>query len=102
MTDPVASCLLIAKVLVADGIMAEPERAFLARSMESLGLTDEEQRQVRLLDGFDEAEQIVATRTTADKQALVDRLLEAALVDGKLSPHETATIARLTKTLGLP
>ena len=37
----------------------------------------------------------------ADKRALVDRLLEAALVDGKLSPHETTTIAALTKALVL-
>ncbi len=101
MTDAVASCLLIAKVLVADGMMADNERAFLARSMEALGLSDEEQKQVRLLEGFDEAERIVSTRTAADKRALVDRLLEAALADGKLSPHETTTIAALTKALGL-
>ena len=44
MTDAVASCLLIAKVLVADGMMADNERAFLARSMEALGLSDEEQK----------------------------------------------------------
>lgn len=101
MHDRVASALLIAKVLVADGMMAEHERAFLAKTMEALGLTEEEQRLVKNLDGFDEAERIVATRSEADKRALVDQLVEAALVDGKLSPHETKTVTAITKALGL-
>jgi hypothetical protein len=60
MNDRVASCLLIAKVLVADGMMAAPEREFLARAMEVFGLTEEEQRKVRDLEGFDEAEKWAA------------------------------------------
>lgn len=101
MNDRVASCLLIAKVLVADGMMAEHERAFLARCMEAFGLTEDEQRTVRDLDGFDEAEKWAAQLPDLKKRGLVDNLIEAALVDGKLSPHETATIAGLTKALGL-
>ncbi len=101
MNDRVASCLLIAKVLVADGMMAEPERAFLGRTMEALRLDDAEQQRVRNLDGFDEAEAWAAKLPEARKRALVDELLEAALVDGKLSPHETKTIAALTAALGL-
>lgn len=101
MNERVASCLLIAKVLVADGMMAEHERAFLAKSMEIFALTDEEQRAVQNLDGFDEAEKVVAAMPEPQKRGLVDRLVEAALVDGKLSPHETKTITTLTKALGL-
>ncbi len=101
MHERVASCLLIAKVLVADGMMAEPEREFLERSIQLFGLTDAEARNVRDLEGFDEAETIVAALPEAKKRALVDQLLEAALVDGKLSPHETKTVASITKALGL-
>ena len=101
MHDRLASALLIAKVLVADGMMAEPERAFLARAMETLGLTEKERQQVRDLEGFEEAEKIVATQPEEAKRALVDQLLQAALADGKLSPHETKTIAMLTAALGL-
>lgn len=101
MNDRVASCLLIAKVLVADGMMADPEKVFLARSMEVFGLTEEEQRRVRDLEGFDEAEKWASKLPEEQKRGLIDHLLEAALVDGKLSPHETQTIAALTAALGL-
>ena len=35
------------------------------------------------------------------RRALVDELIAAALVDGKLSPLETATAQRITQALGL-
>lgn len=101
MNDRLASCLLIAKVLVADGMMAEHERGFLARAMETFGLTEAEQARVRNLDGFDEAEKWAAGMPREKKQALVDQLVQAALSDGKLSPHETKTVGALTTALGL-
>jgi len=101
MNERVATCLLIAKVLVADGMMADHERAFLAKSIETLGLTEDEARIVRNLDGFDEAEKLVATLSEAKRRAVVDQLVEAALVDGKLSPHETKAVTAITKALGL-
>ena len=101
MNERVASCLLIAKVLVADGMMADHERAFLTRSIEKFGLTEDEARRVRDLDGFDEAEKIVAALPETQRRALIDQLVDAALVDGKLSPHETATVTAITKALGL-
>ncbi|MFO0685514.1 MAG: TerB family tellurite resistance protein [Sandaracinus sp.] len=101
MNERVASCLLIAKVLVADGMMADHERAFLGRSMTGLGLSETEMQMVRALERFDEAEKVVAAMPLAQRKALVDQLLEAALADGKLSPHETRTVAAITKALGI-
>ena len=42
-----AKCLVVSKVLVADGMMADGEREFLAQLMQTLGLTDEEPSEVR-------------------------------------------------------
>jgi uncharacterized tellurite resistance protein B-like protein len=101
MNERVASCLLIAKVLVADGMMADHERAFLAHAMETMALSEDEQRVVRNLDGFDEAAKVVSALPEARRRAIVDQLVEAALSDGKLSPHETRTVSEITKALGL-
>jgi uncharacterized tellurite resistance protein B-like protein len=101
MNERFATCLLIAKVLVADGMMADHEREFLTKSIETFGLTDDEAKRVRNLEGFEEAEHVIAGLSVEKRRAVVDRLIEAALVDGKLSPHETKTVAELTKALGL-
>jgi tellurite resistance protein len=100
--DPrVARCLLIAKVLAADGFMTESERAYLEETMEALGLEDGERTRVRNFDGFDEAEAVCAKMPMDARRVLVDELLQAAINDGKISPHERDAIAQLTTALGL-
>ncbi len=100
--DPkVARCLLISKVLVADGIMTESERDFLRRAMSAFGLSDEARQKVIDLEGWDEAERIVSAMSEREKRALVDDLTEAALIDGKLSPHELETVQRIAQALGV-
>jgi uncharacterized tellurite resistance protein B-like protein len=91
--------MLVAQVLTADGLMMDEEKAFLRRAMERLQLTPEEQEQVISLEGWDEAEPIVAGLEPAKKRAIVDELVEATLIDGKLSPHELATVKRITEAL---
>ena len=77
MTSNVAKCLLVSKVLVADGMVDEDERSFLKDLMSQLGLTPEE------------------------KLALVELLVDAASADGHLSPKEMATIKHVEQALGL-
>lgn len=101
MDERVARCMLIAKVLAADGIMTESEREFLETAMEALGLDPVERAQVRNLDGWDEAEPIVAALSMEEKRALMDGLVSAVLADGRVSPHEMETIERLSHALGL-
>ncbi len=101
MEERTARCLLVAKILAADGIMTDDERSFLESTMESLELTDEERAQVRDFEGWDEAEQIVTSMALEDKRALMDGLVQAVLADGKVSPHEMTTIEKLTAALGL-
>lgn len=101
MNDRIARCMLIAKVLAADGIMTDEERLFLETSMDSLELSDDEKRRVRDLDGWDVAEPIVAALSTEAKREFMDSLVHAVLADGKVSPHEMTTIDKLSAALGI-
>jgi uncharacterized tellurite resistance protein B-like protein len=100
--DPnVAKCLLISKVLVADGMMTENERAFLDRLMRGLGLDEAARRQVVNLEGWDAAEPVVAALSMDEKRAFVSLLVDASSADGKLSPLELQAVKRITAALGV-
>src|SRR5690242_7900365 len=101
MNEKLARCLLVSKVLVADGIMTDDERGFLDETMAAEGLTPEERRRVIELEGWDEAAQLVRALPLEQRRALIDQLVDAAAADGRLSVHELATIRELTAQLGL-
>ncbi|MCC7543064.1 MAG: TerB family tellurite resistance protein [Deltaproteobacteria bacterium] len=101
MDERVAQCLLVANVLVADGMMSDLERGFLRNVMDQMGLDDASRRLVTDLDGLDEAERVVATLPEPRRRELLDVLLAAVLVDGKISPHERTMVDRITGALGL-
>jgi len=97
----VAKCLVVSKVLVADGIMTDDERGFLSEMMRRLGLTPDEQRHVIELEGLDEADRIVGALPAEERRELAALLIDAAAADGKLSPHELAAVNRMKAALGL-
>lgn len=101
MTPNVAKCLLVAKVLVADGMMQDEERAFLDTIMNSFALTENERKQVVDLDGLDEAHKFVLGLPKEDRQQILEMLVDAASVDGKLSVYEMGVVKRLTTALQL-
>jgi uncharacterized tellurite resistance protein B-like protein len=101
MNANVAKCLLISKVLVADGMMSDDEKEFLGGMMTKLGLTDAEKKSVIELEKWDEAEPIVKALSADEKQEIVELLVDAASADGRLSPHELATVKKVTAALGL-
>ena len=101
MDDRLARCMLIAKVLAADGIFTDSEREFLEAAMNAHHLTEEERARVRDLEGWDEAEASVRTLPQADKRAFMDGLVAAVLADGRVSPHEMNVIQKLGDALGL-
>ena len=102
MNTNVAKCLLVSKVLVADGMMSEGEREFLDGMMTKLGLTEDERRRVIELEGWDEAEPIISALGVEEKRGIVELLVDAASADGRLSPHELGAVKRVTAALGLP
>lgn len=93
-----AICHVIASVVSADGMIAEAERAFLEEAMEDLGLSPEDREKVRNFES-DGCEDVVRTMPEADKLSLRDGLVAATLVDGKISPHETAVVKRITELM---
>lgn len=97
----VAQSLLVAKVLVADGMITPEERTFLDATLARLGLTPEERKQVVELEGMDEAERVVAATPEDDRREFVELLLTAASADGKLSVHEALTVQQIGRALGL-
>lgn len=101
MTPNVAKCLLVSKVLVADGMVTDDERAFLGELMTKLGLTDAERRRVIDLEGLDAAITFVQELPEDEKHALVDMLVDAASADGRLSPHELGAVQRVAAALGI-
>ena len=101
MNANMAKCLVVSKVLVADGIMTDEERGFLAAMMSKLELTPDERRRVVDLDGLDEADGIVGALSVDERREIVELLVDAAAADGRLSPHELATVKRVTAALGL-
>lgn len=101
MDERVARCMIIAQVLTADGVMTDDERDFLETAMDALGLDPLQRSQVRNLEGWDEAEPVIAALGMEEKRALMGGLVHAVLADGKVSPHEMQTIERLSRALGL-
>jgi uncharacterized tellurite resistance protein B-like protein len=101
MNAKVAKCLLLSKVLVADGVVTDEERGFLETMMTAYGLDDDERRRVVELEGWDEAEPLLRALPIEERQALIEQLVDAASADGRLSPHELATIKDLARELGV-
>ncbi|MGE0396988.1 MAG: TerB family tellurite resistance protein [Kofleriaceae bacterium] len=101
MNTNVAKALVVSKVLVADGMMHDEEREFLAGLMTQLGLDEAERKHVIELEGLDAASEVVTTLPEDERRDLVAMLVDASSADGKLSAHEMATVQRLTKALGL-
>ncbi len=101
MNANVAKCLVVSKVLVADGMMTEEERGFLDNMMQSLGLSETERRTVYDLEGIDEADAIVKALPIEERREIVSKLVDAASADGKLSPLEMDVAKRVTRALGV-
>jgi uncharacterized tellurite resistance protein B-like protein len=101
MNAKVAKCLLVSKVLVADGMMTDDEHGFLETMMTALGLDDDERRRVIDLEGWDEADALVRALSLDERQQVVEQLVDAASADGRLTANELATIKRVAAALGV-
>jgi len=101
MNTKVAKCLLVSKVLVADGMMADDEHAFLENLMTKLALDADERKSVIELENWDEAEGIVNALSIEERLQIIELMVDAASADGHLSPTELATIQRVEKALGI-
>lgn len=101
MDTRLARCHLLAEILSADGLMNDAERQLLETAMTEAGLNDGERDKVRHFEGSSEAAGLLKGLPEAERSAFVEELVEAALVDGKLSPQETAAVKRIAAAMGL-
>ncbi|HET7502955.1 MAG TPA: TerB family tellurite resistance protein [Kofleriaceae bacterium] len=101
MNDKVARCLLVSKVLVADGMMTSDERRFFDELMSRLAVSDDDRRRMIELEGWDDAEALLRARLLDDRRALLEELVDTASADGRLSRLELATIRRVAAGLGV-
>ncbi len=101
MEPRVAKSLLVSKVLAADGLVSENEKAFLERAMKRLGVQPEERRAILAFEGWDDAERALAHLSIEDKRELISQLVDASSADGRLSPLEAAMVKRIAESLGV-
>lgn len=101
MNANVAKCLLVSRVLVADGMMSDDEKSFLASMMTKLGLSEGEKKRVIDLEDSEEADKIVHALSEDERREIIELLVDAASADGRLSPHELATVKKVSSALGL-
>lgn len=97
----VARCLLLSKVLLADGIITQNERTVLERAMDKHELDDTQRQNVLALEGWGEAESALIALSDEKKRELVAELLDAASVDGRLTPLEAAMVKQISERLGV-
>ena len=90
-----AYCRLIASLVAADEVLTEEEERFLERTLERLGMSDDDLTAALQVVDADEAAAILARLPVADRRAVVQELVDAAHVDGDVHPAETANIARV-------
>lgn len=97
----IAKCVLLTKVLAADGIITENERAVLDRTMAREKIVEAEHDIILNPDEWGPAEGVIAKLPEADRRAILDELVEAASADGRLSPLEANVLKEITAALGL-
>src|SRR6185295_9170031 len=97
----VAKCVLLTKVLAADGMITENERELLEEAMSRAGLSATERTTVTELEGWTEAASAVRKLSEEERRALMGELVEAASVDGRLSPLEAKALKQITADLDL-
>jgi len=96
-----AYCHLVASVLASDGIIEPSERRFLHDAMTKMALTPHERDQVMHFENNEEALTFASKFPESERRELLDELVAAALVDGRLSPYETALIEKISVALSL-
>lgn len=101
MADVLTHCHLIARMLSADGFMAETEREFLRAKMTEMGLSPEQQDQVMHFEGSDEALARARALPEDERKQIREDLIQAAFADGRLTALEMQVMKELTEALGL-
>ena len=101
LNDRVARGRLIASMVAADDEVTAEESLFLNKSLERLGLDDDERGEALDLLKVKEAEEVVRGLDRIERLDFRNDLALAAYADGRLDQHEQDFIERLTGIMDL-
>lgn len=92
---------ILAQMLIADGVLADEERSYLDRIMDSLGMPPEERRAALANVSIDSpVEERVQALSGDAKKSLLAEVEKALNVDGELSKSEAYFLDRVKKLVG--
>ena len=101
LNDRVARGRLIASMVAADNKVTKDEKAFLAKSLERLGLDDDERQQAMGGIEVKAAEKVVGKLDRIERLDFLNDLAHAAYADGKLDKSEKVFIERMAGIMTL-
>ena len=99
--DRIPYVQILAQMLIADGVLADEERAHLDKIMDGLELTAEERK--RALSGVSidsPVEERIAELSEGARSGLLQEVEKALNVDGKLTASEAHFLERVQNKLG--
>ena len=100
-TDRKLYVQILAQMLIADGVLADEERAHLDRVMDSLGMPDEERSEALRGVSIDSpVEERVKALGEAAKKNLLTEVEKALTVHGEMSNSEKYFLERVRKLVG--
>ncbi len=92
---------ILAQMLIADGVLADEERAHLDRVMDSLGMPPEERHAALAEVSIDSpVEERVSALSDSAKKSLLSEVEKALHVDGEMSRSEQYFLERVKKLIG--
>lgn len=92
---------ILAQMLIADGVLADEERAHLDKVMDGVGMPPEERQEALKGVSIDSpVEERVAQLSDAVKQNLLSEVDKALRLDGELTNSEAYFLERVKKLVG--
>lgn len=92
---------ILAQMLIADGVLADEERSYLDRIMDSLGMPPDERKHALANVSIDSpVEERVAALGAEAKKGLLAEVEKALYLDGELSKSEAYFLDRVKKLVG--
>jgi len=92
---------IIGQLMISDGVLSDPERAYLDRVMDSFSMDAESRKQALHGISMDSpVEERVAGLSSEGRAKLLEAARDAVGVDAGSSKNEVAFLARLEKLVG--
>lgn len=99
--DRVLYVQILAQMLIADGVLADEERSYLDRIMDSLGMPAAERQEALKGVSIDSpVEERVAALSASAKKKLLGEVEKALTIDGEMSRSEAYFLERVKGLLG--